>query len=46
MAKIIKIGNDKDATIKFLKENNISYPLTFIPNVNNCNSRASNSFNS
>ena len=33
--KIIKIGNDKFKTIKFLKENNISYPLTFIPNVNN-----------
>lgn len=33
--KIIKIGNDKFETIKFLKKNNISYPLTFIPSVNN-----------
>lgn len=33
--KIIKIGNDKFETIKFLKKNHIPYPLTFVPNVKN-----------
>lgn len=33
--KIIKIGNDKFETIKFLKRNNIPYPKTFIPKVKN-----------
>ena len=33
--KIIKIGNDKFETIKFLKRNKIPYPKTFIPKVKN-----------
>ena len=33
--KIIKIGNDKFETVKFLKKNNIIFPKTFIPNKKN-----------
>ena len=33
--EIIKIGNDKFKTIKFFKKNNIPYPKTFIPKINN-----------
>ena len=29
---VIRIGNDKYLTYKFLKENNLNYPLTFLPN--------------
>lgn len=33
--KIIKIGNDKFETIKFLEKNDIIFPKTFIPNKQN-----------